>query len=93
VQCDDPQAVAARWAAIAEIDLQQADGQPVLPLANAVVRFVPCSDGRPEGLGGIDVLTKDRSSILTAAERHEARLGDDQIYLCGMRINLVDAPG
>jgi len=92
VQCDDPQAVAARWADIAEIDLQQVEGQPVLPLANAAVRFVPCTDGRPEGLGGIDLLTTDRPSILAAAERHQARRNDSQIYLCGLRINLLETP-
>jgi hypothetical protein len=92
VQCDDPAAVAARWSEIAQIPLTTQQGHPALPLANATVRFVPCTDGRPEGLGGIDVLTVDRAAILEAAERRGARRSDDQISLCGMRINLLEAP-
>jgi hypothetical protein len=56
IQCDDPSAVAARWAEIAE--LPGALARPAIQLIaldNATLRFVPCRDGRPEGLGGIDV--------------------------------------
>ncbi|MGD8417476.1 MAG: VOC family protein [Pseudomonadales bacterium] len=91
VQCDDPEAVAARWSEIAQIGLDRIDGHPRLRLDNAAVRFVPCADGRPEGLGGIDVITVDREAVLAAAERLGVRSGDDQVYLCGMRINLMQA--
>ena len=60
-----------------------------MPLANAEVRFVPCTDGRPEGLGGIDVACADPQAVLQAAEARGARTGENQVYLCGMRINLV----
>jgi hypothetical protein len=52
------------------------------------VRFVPCTDGRPEGLGGIDLACADKAGILAAAEARGAVTGDDQVSLCGMRINL-----
>lgn len=91
VQCDDPAAVAARWSEIAEIPLTRQHGHPALPLDNATVRFVPCTDGRPEGLGGIDVLTVDRNAIKSAADDIDALRSDDQIMLCGMRINLLEA--
>jgi hypothetical protein len=48
----------------------------------------PDRDGRPEGLGGIDVTTADRAAILAAAEARGVRSGDDQVHLCGMRIHL-----
>ena len=86
LQCDDPGAVAARWSEISEIPLN-ADG--TLSLDNATLRFVPCTDGRPEGLGGIDVACADKDAILAAADRLEMRSGDSQVYVCGMRINLV----
>ncbi|MDP6375311.1 MAG: VOC family protein [Pseudomonadales bacterium] len=89
VQCDDPAAVAARWAEIAQIDLDSDAGTPVLRLENATLRFVPCTDGRPEGLGAIDVEATDAGAILEAARALDAVTGDSQIYLCGMRINLV----
>jgi len=89
VQCDDPQAVARRWAEIAELPVTVRAGHPTLVLDNASVRFVPCTDGRPEGLGGIDLLTADRDAILKAAAAHDAVTGPAQIQLCGMRINLL----
>jgi hypothetical protein len=89
IQCDDPKQVAARWSEIAEIPLfTHEEGHPTLPLDNASVRFVPCTDGRPEGLGGIDVACADKAAVLAAAEACDAVIGIDQVRLCGMRINL-----
>jgi len=89
IQCDDPRAVADRWGAIAELALTTQAGHPALVLDNATLRFVPCADGRPEGLGGIDLHTADRDAILHAAAAHEAVTGPQQITLCGLRINLL----
>lgn len=86
LQCDHPDEVAARWGGIAEISVNQ---DCSLTLDNASLRFVPCTDGRPEGLGAIDVSTADKAAILASAQAIGARRGDHQIYLCGMRINLV----
>ena len=88
VQCGDPDRIAARWSEISEIGLSGPDNR-VLPLENASVRFVPCTDGRPEGLGGIDVECADAPAVLKAAQARGARSGDSQVHLCGMRINLV----
>lgn len=88
VQCDDPAAVARHWGEIAQIDIDSTDGMHVMPLENATVRFVPCTDGRPEGLGGIDVETSDRDAILAAAESRNCLVSDNQVMLCGMRVNL-----
>lgn len=89
IQCDDPSAVAGRWSEIVQIPLIEESGNLVLSLDNATVRFVPCTDGRPEGLGGIDVVTADRAAILTSAKARGAVRGDNQVHLCGMRINLL----
>lgn len=86
LQCDDPEAVAQRWADIAQLPLET---DLSIRLDNATLQFVPCTDGRPEGLGGIDIQTADRDSILSAAEAIGARRTDSQIYLCGMRMNLL----
>ena len=85
IQCDAPATVAERWAEIAEIDLE--DG--VMPLANAEVRFVPITDGRPEGLSAIDVAVNDREALMAAAQSAGAVKSDRQIELCGIRINLI----
>jgi hypothetical protein len=89
LQCDDPDRVAARWSEIAEIPLERSAGGPLLPLQNASVRFVPIADGRPEGLGGIDVGCVDTEAVLAAARERGAVSGDAQVLLCGIRINLV----
>ncbi len=86
VQCDQPEVVAARWAEIAEVPLIDSS----IELTNATVRFVPCADGRPEGLGGIDIKVSDKAAILSAASALDAVTGEAQIQLCGMRINLVE---
>ena len=86
IQCDDPAAVAGRWGEIAELPV--ADDLSIR-LDNATLRFVPCADGRPEGLGGIDVSCTDPGAVLQSAELKNARSGDSQVSLCGVRINLV----
>ena len=85
VQCDDPEAVAARWSAIAEIPLVG----NTLPLDNAEVRFVPCTDGRPEGLSELDIVAGDLGAVLAAADRRDVRSADAQVTIGGVRLNLV----
>ena len=90
IQAAEPREVAKRWAEITEIALSSTpEGDPQLILDNATLRFVPCLDERPEGLGGIDLRCTDRVAILAAAGRHDAVTGDNQITLCGMRMNLL----
>jgi len=89
IQCDDPVKVAARWSEIAQIPVNRAGGHPTIALDNATLRFVPCADGRPEGLGGIDVVAADKAAIMKAAKARGVARGADQVYLCGMRVKLV----
>ena len=90
IQCDDPEDVAARWCRVKGSPVERIGEAPAMFLDNASVRFVPCSDGRPEGLGGIDIAVNDRDAILAAADRRNLRTGDSEVMLCGMRMNLVD---
>jgi len=89
IQCDDPARVARRWAEIAQLPASGDGDHWHMDLDNAGLRFVPCNDGRPEGLGGIDVSTADRDAILRAAQTRNAVSAPDQITLCGLRINLI----
>ena len=89
IQCDDPLAVATRWCEIAEVDVNSSDGTHVMAMENATVRFVSCTDGRPEGLGGIDVKANDLDAILASAESRGCLGATNQVMLCGMRVNLV----
>ncbi len=89
LQSPDPAALAARWAAIAELPVgADADANPIVELDNATLRFVVASDGRGEGLGGIDVTVVDRTAILDAARARGAYVHDHQVVLGGLRVNL-----
>ena len=90
LQSAEPQALAERWSSIAEIPLQQdTQGRTIMPLENANVRFVEMTDGRGEGLSGIDVTVADRGWLLRVAEERGCRVSDDQVMICGVRFDLV----
>lgn len=90
VQLADPAKVAARWSEIVAIDLtDDAAGHPSLVLQNATVRFVPATDGRGDGLGGIDLAAVDADAAKAAASSRGLLGADGVIAICGMRIRLV----
>ena len=86
LQCDDPEAVAKKWSDIAEIPLVE---ELNLELDNASLRFIPCSDGRPEGLGGLDLSAPGKLEILQTADSLGLQTGNSQVQICGMRLNLL----
>jgi hypothetical protein len=90
LQSADPRGLAERWSTIAELPLRNdAKGRVELPLDNAAIRFVEATDGRGEGLGGIDVVVADRKRLLEAAENRGLKVSDDQVNVCGTRFYLV----
>jgi hypothetical protein len=90
LQGADPAALAARWGDIAELDVaSDAAGNPTLALDNATLRFVEATDGRGEGLGGIDVKVEDRTAVLSAARVRGCYVSDDRVDIGGLRISLV----
>ncbi|MGH7865049.1 MAG: VOC family protein, partial [Candidatus Binataceae bacterium] len=90
LQSPDPAGLASRWSSIAEIPLRKdANGRLEMPLANASIRFVEATDGRGEGLSGIDVVVADRKRLLDAAEKRGCRNSDSQVTIGGTRFHLV----
>lgn len=89
IQSPEPESVARRWAEMAEIDLtRDGDGNAVIELENATLRFVTATDGRGEGLGGIDVITNDRDAVLAGARARDCYISDDEVRVAGLRIRL-----
>jgi hypothetical protein len=88
IQSPDPDALAQRWAEILDLPLKDG-GHPSVALQNATLRFVKETDGRGEGLGGLDLAAVDRKHALEAAEKHGRRIGDDTVMVCGVRFRLV----
>ena len=87
LQSEQPDALAQRWAEIACATLEpDAAGQPSFQIGPGRVHFVPCTDGRPEGLGGLHLAVRDRDRLLRAAESRGLRRTDDSLELCGTRL-------
>lgn len=90
IQSPGPQRVADRWSEIAETPLgKDTHGRTALALENASVRFVQGVDGRPEGLGGLDLHAVDPQRAFAAAEARGLRDDDDLVVICGTRLRLT----
>jgi len=90
IQSPEPESVAARWSEIIEEPLSRdAAGNLCLRIDNATLRFVPNRDGRPEGLGGIDLAATDAAAAREAARGRGLVREDGTIMAGGMRIRLV----
>jgi hypothetical protein len=90
IQDDDPGALARRWSEIVEIPVTSDNaGNPVLRFENSTVRFVACADGRPAGLGGMDLAATDAEGVRTAAKERGLLRDDGVVAICGMRFRLV----
>ena len=90
IQSPRHEELAERWAAIAELPVERDDnGQPFIRLENADIRFVEPADGRPEGLGGLDLNVVDRGHVLRAAAERGCPVDGETVLVCGTRFRLV----
>ena len=90
IQHEDPVAMAELWSRLLNLPAGKlADGRLGITLENAVLRFVPVTDGRGRGLGAIDVKPADRRRMVEAAAKRGLQRSDTQLELCGCRVNLV----
>jgi len=90
LQSPDPETLANRWGTIIGITPQTDHaGRLELVLNNASIRFIKDTDGRGEGLGGIDIHANDPKRLLRAAGDRGLIKSDTQVMLCGVRFNLV----
>tara|TARA_Y100001970_G_scaffold253905_1_gene329127 strand:- start:447 stop:1256 length:810 start_codon:yes stop_codon:yes gene_type:complete len=85
IQCNNPDEISATWSEISEIPCKNNQ----LQLENSYLSFTSCIDGRPEGLGGLDLSSPKKEEVLNIAEGLSLRTGDSQIYICGTRFNLI----
>ncbi|MDP7548121.1 MAG: VOC family protein [Alphaproteobacteria bacterium] len=90
LQSPDPAALAARWGEILDRPVAAgASGAPEIVLDNAALRFVEVTDGRVEGLGGLELEAADRAAIMAAAEARGLTVTNDTVSVCGTRFRLV----
>ncbi len=76
LQSEDPDRLARRWSEVIERPVRTQDGQRVIALDDATLRFTEATDGRGEGLAGLDLACAD-----------PARRG--LALICGIRFRLV----
>lgn len=90
LQSEDPAGLARRWGDILAVEpVTDGRGISLLPLENAMLRFVPIADGRGEGLGGIDLTVADRHAVLIAAAARGCAVDGTTVTVCGTRFNLI----
>lgn len=89
IQGEDPAAMAKRWGEILGLPVAEKNGAPIVALDGSDLRFVKASDGRGEGLGGIDLRVKDKAAVLAAAKARDIPVKDDALELAGIRFRLV----
>ena len=91
IQGDDPAVLAAKWSSVIGVPVVAGPGgAPTITLENATLRFARATDGRGEGLGGIDLRVSSVATVLSAA-RERGRLAEDgTVRICGMRISLAE---
>jgi len=89
LQSGDPGRLAARWAEILRRTLRDADGVPTIDLDLGALRFVPATDGRGEGLGGVDIKIAHHERARLAARQRDVSEADGVLMLCGTRVRLV----
>ena len=90
LQDPDPERLARRWSDIIQEPVTSDEsGNPAIKLDNAMLRFVPCTDGRPAGLGGLDLAATNAAGVKQAAKELGVLRGDGVILVGGMRFRLV----
>lgn len=88
IQSDDPPALAKRWGEVLGLPVAGGDA-PRIALDGSELRFTKASDGRGEGLGGIDLRAVDKAAVLAAARSRDIAVQGDGFELAGVRFRLV----
>ena len=90
MQNDDPKAAAAFWSDLLDTPARETGpDQFTLSFDNAELRFVKTSDGRGDGLGGLDLKINDMAHVQRAAAARGIACDGTELMVCGTRIRLV----
>jgi hypothetical protein len=90
LQSADPAALAARWSQVLACPARGVGDAHEIALDGGRLRFVEATDGRGEGLGGIELAVVDRGRLVAAAEERGLRVDGDVVLICGTRVRLRD---
>ncbi len=90
MQSDEPEPMAARWAGVFDLPLERRGDSLVMPLARGEIRFVVATDGRGDGLGGIDLVTPDWARVAAAADSLGLPRQERTVRACGTRLSFIE---
>jgi hypothetical protein len=90
LQSDEPERLARRWSEVMELPLSRDDrSRPVIALDDAKVRFIPTTDGRGEGLAGLDLECPDKARVLARARDRGLEADGTMVVAGGIRFYFV----
>jgi hypothetical protein len=92
LQSDDPGRLARRWGGILQRAPEQGEGGWRIALGNASLRFVAATDGRGEGLAGIEIEVADAQAITGAATACGFAAGSNGAVIGGIRFTWRTRP-
>lgn len=91
VQTAAPAALAARWAELLDVKVEEGAGGPELRLARGVVRFVEPVDEDGTGVIGLDIAMADADAALARARELGLPVTNNAVDICGVRFGLYTA--
>jgi catechol 2,3-dioxygenase-like lactoylglutathione lyase family enzyme len=90
LQSDDSAAMATRWGEVLDRPrIDGPDGECWVQVDTGTVRFVKASDGRGDGLSGIDLRATDRERLLRQARERGLPVKGDGVTICGTQFRIV----
>jgi len=90
IQSEDPKALAERWSRILDREIAEAEGgKREIALDRGVIRFVPATDGRGEGLSGLMVKAAEPRSVIEKGRLRGLPTRDSQVMIGGTWITFV----
>jgi hypothetical protein len=90
LQGEDGERLARRWSEVTELPLgRDVRGRPAIVLDDATLSFVTATDGRGDGLAGLDLACADGAGVLARARGRGLAVEDSVVTACGIRFSLA----
>jgi hypothetical protein len=89
LQAMDVQGMAERWGQVFEREVRQADDYLYLQLERGVIRFVADTNGRGDGVCGLDIQTDKAEQVLQIARDRALTVSGDMVTVCGTKLRFL----
>lgn len=89
LQAEDVQTMADRWAEVFGREVSSGEDCLSITLDHGVIRFVKDTNGRGDGVCGVDVRTDKLASILSIANQEGLEIEGNRVTVCGTDFRFV----